>query len=99
MRRFTGFRIHPNSASKLAKTNYKYSIKASYRVVVLYLFYFIQYILCIGRSSDSSVGIAIGYGVNGQGSIPGRARFFYSLWGPPRVLSIGYRGQFSRVVK
>jgi hypothetical protein len=48
------------------------------------------------RSRDSSVGIAIGYGLDGRGSIPGEGnRFFFSaqrpdrLWGPPSLLCNG----------
>jgi hypothetical protein len=46
-------------------------------------------------SQDSSVGVAIGYGLDGPGSIPGNARFFSSPHCPERLwdlLSNGYRG-------
>jgi hypothetical protein len=46
-----------------------------------------------------SVGIAKGYGLNGWGSIPGKAKRFYPtrqgphrLWGRPTILSNMYRG-------
>jgi hypothetical protein len=52
------------------------------------------------------VGIAIGYGLDGPGSIPDRGkRFFFStqhpdrLWCPPSLLSNGYWGLFPRGVK
>jgi hypothetical protein len=47
---------------------------------------------------DSDVGIAMGYRLDDPGSIPNSARFFFSpqrpdqLWGPPSLLSNGYRG-------
>jgi hypothetical protein len=56
-------------------------------------------------SQDDSVGIAIGYGLDGQGSIPSRARLFPSpqlsdeVWGPPSFLSSGYWGEISPGVK
>jgi hypothetical protein len=46
---------------------------------------------------DSSVGIAMGYGLDGRGLIPGKGKRFFStpqllnrLWGPPNLLSNGY---------
>jgi hypothetical protein len=52
------------------------------------------------RSRDSSVGIAMGYGLDGPDSIPGNAKMFSSsqrpdrLQGPPSLLSNGHRGLF-----
>jgi hypothetical protein len=49
---------------------------------------------------DSSVGIATGYGLDDPGSISGNAKFFPfpqrqdRLWGPPSLLSNGYRELF-----
>jgi hypothetical protein len=47
---------------------------------------------------DSSVSIAMGYGLDGQGLIPGRSKRFVSTpqhpRGPPSLLSNGYRGPF-----
>jgi hypothetical protein len=52
-------------------------------------------------SQDSSVSIATGYGLDGQGSIPGRGKKFFStlqrpdwLWCPPSLLLSGYQGLF-----
>jgi hypothetical protein len=61
-----------------------------------------QYYCPYRRSRHSSVGIAMGYRVDGAGYIPGSARFFSSsyrpdrLWDPPRFLSSGYRGWVKR---
>jgi hypothetical protein len=51
------------------------------------------------RSQDSSVCTATGYGLDGRGAVPGRGKTFFStpqplnqLWGPPSLLSNGYRG-------
>jgi hypothetical protein len=47
-----------------------------------------------------SVGIAVGYGLDGPGLIPGTATFFSppqwpdQIWGPPSLLSNGYCGLF-----
>jgi hypothetical protein len=57
---------------------------------------------------NSVVGIATGYGLDGQGvgvRVPVRRRTFCSprltgrLWGPPNLLSNGYRGALSLGVK
>jgi hypothetical protein len=59
----------------------------------------------LGNSRNSSVGIATGYRLDGRGvgvRFPGEARFFSSprrpdrLWGPPSLLSNGYRGSSPR---
>jgi hypothetical protein len=53
------------------------------------------------RDQDNAVGIATGYGLDGQGvgvRVLVGARFFSSplhsdqFWGPPNLLSNGYRG-------
>jgi hypothetical protein len=53
------------------------------------------------KSRDSSVGIALGYGLDDRGSIPGGCWEFFSkpprperLWGPESLLSNGYQGLF-----
>jgi hypothetical protein len=55
------------------------------------------------QSRDSSVGIALGYGLDDRGSrvrFRGGWEFFSSpprperLWGPPSLLSNGYQGLF-----
>jgi hypothetical protein len=56
----------------------------------------------IRESRDSSVGIALGYGLDdGVVSIPGGGWEFFSspprperLWGPPNLLSSGYQRLF-----
>jgi hypothetical protein len=54
---------------------------------------------------NSSVGIATSYGMGGLDSIPNSAEFFSSpqrpdrQWGPPSLLSNGYRWLFSRWLK
>jgi hypothetical protein len=55
------------------------------------------------RSPDSSVGIAMNYGPDGWGSIPGRGKKFLSipkcpngLWGPSFFLSNGHKEIFLR---
>jgi hypothetical protein len=58
-------------------------------------------------SRDSSVGIALGYGLDDRGSrvrFPAGAVEFFSspppperLWGPLSLLSNGYKGSFSGV--
>jgi hypothetical protein len=57
------------------------------------------------QSRDSAVGIAAGYGLDDRGvgvRFPVRSRIFSSplrpdrLWGPPNLLSNGYREFFPR---
>jgi hypothetical protein len=65
-------------------------------------------LLVILLSRDSSVGLATGYELDNRGVgvwVPVESRIFSSprrpdrLWGPPNLLSIGYRGLFSPGVK
>jgi hypothetical protein len=70
--------------------------------IKIIVFYFeITVFLCSTKSRDSSVGIALGYRLDDQGSIPGGCWEFFSkplrpeqLWGPPSLLSNGYHGLF-----
>jgi len=64
-----------------------------------------SYLIVISiKSRDSSPGIALGYGLDDRGSQPppGGWEFFSSpsrpkrFWGPPRLLSNGYQGLFTR---
>jgi hypothetical protein len=59
--------------------------------------------LGLGQSRDSSVSIVTGYGLDGQHSIPGRGKRFFSstqcpdrLWVQPNLLSNRYRLMFRR---
>jgi hypothetical protein len=67
-------------------------------------FYYIVFINI--ESHDSSVGIALSYGLDDLGSIPGGGWEFFSspplperLWGPLSLLSNGYQGSLSLGVK
>jgi hypothetical protein len=55
------------------------------------------------HSRDSSIGIAMGYGLDRRGSIPDSGKRFFStpqhpgwLWGPPSLLYNGYWHSFPR---
>jgi hypothetical protein len=53
-------------------------------------------------SRDSSVGLAMDYGLDCPDSIPGRVKFFFSpqrpdrIWGSASLLPIGNRVRFPR---
>jgi hypothetical protein len=58
------------------------------------------FFLSVCRSRVSSGSIVSDYGLDGLGSIPGRGKGFFlyplcpdRLWGPPSLLSNGYRGR------
>jgi hypothetical protein len=74
---------------------------------IVFFLYTRSVILCfvcsLHESRDSAVGIATGYGLDDQGVgvlVPVGARIFTSscrpdkVWGPPNLLSNGYRGPF-----
>jgi hypothetical protein len=57
----------------------------------------------INKCRDSSVTMAMSYGLDSRGSIPGRGKKFFfmtqrpdRLWGPSSLLSNGYRGSYHR---
>jgi hypothetical protein len=80
-----------NKSSCLVNVNDDFSLCAAF-LLLIYLW-----------SRGSSVSIVSDYGLDDRGSIPDRARGFPlqtlrpdRLWGPPSLLSNGYRGSFPR---
>jgi hypothetical protein len=65
--------------------------------IIFYIAYFYASVLIISSMVKSSVGIVMGYGLDGQGLIPSRDRFFSApqhperLWVPPSLLPNRYQ--------
>jgi hypothetical protein len=96
------------SSSALSSVSPLYTVYNSPTLPMHYLFSIFQTIdspYLNYKSRDSSVGIATGYGLDDRGvgvRVPVGATIFISpcspdlLWGPPRLLSNGYRRRFTR---
>jgi hypothetical protein len=101
----TRLNTNPNlheTQSKLYHFFHKWPIIQKYSYNKKYRFYLVH-VPMWWKSRDSSVGIALGYGLEERGSrvqFPAGAGNFTSpprperLWGPPRLLSNGYHGLF-----
>jgi hypothetical protein len=89
-----------NSLSSVSFSSFSFFISSSFFAVMLLFL-----LLHLPRSRDSSVGIATGYGLDDRGvgvRVPVGSRIFSTprlpdrLWGPPDLLSNGYRWLFPR---
>jgi hypothetical protein len=72
-------------------------------MTVFYAFKIMYVCYLTGESRDSSVGTVMGYRLDGRDLTPGRNKIFFSKsqcpdrhWGPPSLLSNGYRELFLR---
>jgi hypothetical protein len=84
------------NACKISTTRSKYPALSFFLILKIF-----GEVLQNMKSRDSSAGIALGYGLDDRGSIPGGCWEFFSkpprperLWSSPSLLSNGYQGLF-----